>query len=215
MADNDPLADMFNLFAAPVAGTIRSVEQFRKGVDEFLRGVENFNTTMETLNETATRINTLLGEVEEPLRAAVPQVTRTVKAADEMMQVVAGPAMAVAPGLTVLSETLNNPAFKQMPNQFAQITELLDEMSKRMAPLGQLADMAGGMFGMRLPGFGGSRPADPATAPDDGDDEDDGTEPEAEAAPRPAKKSAAKKKKTAARKSSAPRTSAAKKKNAD
>ena len=35
---------------------------------------------METLNETAQRINVLLGEVEEPIKAAMPQITRTVKA---------------------------------------------------------------------------------------------------------------------------------------
>ncbi len=96
---NDPLADLFTLFAAPLSGTVRSLEQFRKGVDEFLKGVENFNRTMANLNETTERINALLADVEEPIRAAIPQVTRTVKAADEMMQVVSGPAMAVAPGL--------------------------------------------------------------------------------------------------------------------
>lgn len=157
MADNDPLAEMFNLFAAPLAGTVRSFDQFRKGVDEFLRGVENFNRTMESLNETAERINVLLAEVEEPIKAAVPQITRTVKAADEMMQVVAGPAMAVAPGLMKLSETLNNPAFQQMPNQLGQMTELLGDVTARLAPLGQLAESAGGLFGgFKLPGFGGS-----------------------------------------------------------
>ncbi len=52
MAESDPLSQMFNLFAAPLAGTIQSFEQFRKGVDEFLKGVENFNRTMENLNET-------------------------------------------------------------------------------------------------------------------------------------------------------------------
>ena len=56
---SDPLSDVLNIFAAPLAGTIRSIDQFRKGVDEFLRGVENFNRTMETLNETAQRINVL------------------------------------------------------------------------------------------------------------------------------------------------------------
>lgn len=157
MADNDPLAEMFNLFAAPLAGTVRSFDQFRKGVDEFLRGVENFNRTMESLNETAERINGLLAEVEEPIKAAVPQMTRTVKAADEMMQVVAGPAMAVAPGLMKLSETLNNPAFQQMPNQLGQMTELLGDVTARLAPLGQLAESAGGLFGgFKLPGFGGT-----------------------------------------------------------
>ena len=84
MADSDPLSQMFNLFAAPLAGTLQSFEQFRKGVDEFLRGVENFNRTMENLNETTERINSLVADVEEPLRAAIPQVTRPVKAAAEM-----------------------------------------------------------------------------------------------------------------------------------
>ena len=77
---------------------MRSFEQFRKGVDEFLRGVENFNRTMENLNETTERINALVADIEEPIRAAIPQITRSVKAADEMMQVVSGPAIAVAPG---------------------------------------------------------------------------------------------------------------------
>jgi hypothetical protein len=166
MADDrsDPLTDMFTLFAAPMAGTIRSVEQFRKGVDEFLAGVENFNRTMENLNETSERINVLLSEVEEPIRAAVPQVTRTVKAADQVMQAVSGPALAVAPGLNKLAETLASPAFEQLPNQIGQFSEVLTEISKRLGPLTQLAESAGGLFGgIRLPGAPAPRPA---AAPD-------------------------------------------------
>ncbi len=129
MADSDPLSQIFNLFAAPLAGAVQSFDQFRNGVDQFQRGVENFNRTMENLNETAERMNVLLAEVEEPLRAVVPQVTRTARTADEMMKVVSGPAMAVAPGLQILAETLNNPAFKQMPNQVAQMNEVLAEVT--------------------------------------------------------------------------------------
>jgi hypothetical protein len=161
----DPLADLFTLFATPLSGTVRSIEQFRKGVDEFLKGVENFNRTMENLNETTERINALLADVEQPLRAAIPQVTRTVKAADEMMQVVSGPAMAVAPGLTRLAETLSTPAFAQLPNQIGAFSDVLAEVSKRLGPLTQLAESAGGLFGgFRIPG---SRPVPtaPATAP--------------------------------------------------
>ena len=168
MAESDPLSQMFNLFAAPLAGAVQSFEQFRHGVEQFQRGVENFNRTMENLNETAERINSMLAEVEEPLRAAVPQVTRTVKAADDVMRVVAGPAMAVAPGLNVLAETLNNPAMKQMPNQISQMNEMLSEVTARLAPLGQMAETAGGLFGgIKLPGFGGSRPAASTTTADD------------------------------------------------
>ena len=156
---SDPLTDMFTLFAAPMAGTIRSVEQFRKGVDEFLAGVENFNRTMENLNETSERINVLLSEVEEPIRAAIPQVTRTVKAADEVMQAVSAPALAVAPGLNKLAETLSSPAFEQLPNQIGQFSEVLTEISKRLGPLTQLAESAGGLFGgFRMPGAPSPRP---------------------------------------------------------
>jgi ABC-type transporter Mla subunit MlaD len=160
----DPLADLFTLFATPLSGTVRSIEQFRKGVDEFLKGVENFNRTMENLNETTERINALLTDVEQPIRAAIPQVTRTVKAADEMMQVVSGPAMAVAPGLNRLAETLSTPAFAQLPNQIGAFSDILAEVSKRLGPLTQLAESAGGLFGgFRMPG---TRPSPmPSSAP--------------------------------------------------
>jgi hypothetical protein len=166
MADerSDPLADLFTLFATPLSGTVRSIEQFRKGVDEFLRGVENFNRAMENLNETSERINSLLSDVEQPMRAAIPQITRTVKAADEMMQVVSGPAMAVAPGLNRLAETLSTPAFAQLPSQISLFSDVLGDVSKRLAPLTQMAESAGGLFGgFRLPG---TRPSAPAPAPE-------------------------------------------------
>lgn len=203
MADSDPLSQIFSLFAAPLSATVQSFEQFRKGVDQFQRGVENFNRTMENLNETAERINSLLAEVEEPIRAAVPQVTRAVKAADEMMKIVAGPAIAVAPGLQVLAETLNNPAMRQMPHQIAQMNEVLSDVTARLAPLGHMAESASGLFGgFKLPGFGGSlqpKPSAPATrAP----------ERESEPEPTPVKKTVARKrtvKQATARKKAAAR----------
>ena len=209
MAESDPLSQMFNLFAAPLAGTIQSFEQFRKGVDEFLKGVENFNRTMENLNETTQRINSIVSELEEPIRAAIPQMTRTIKTADEMMKVVSGPAMAAAPGIERLAKTLSTPAFAQLPNQLGQFSDILGDLQNRLGPLTQLAESAGGLFGgLKFPGMGGgSRPAPrpeperkPAPAP-------------APAAvptkPAPTKKTAAKK--PAARKKSAQKKTASKK----
>ncbi len=196
---SDPLADLFTLFATPLSGTVRSIEQFRKGVDEFLKGVENFNRTMENLNETTERINSLVADIEQPIRAAIPQVTRTVKAADEMMQVVSGPAMAVAPGLNRLAETLSTPAFAQLPHQIGAFSDVLGEVSRRLGPLTQLAESAGGLFGgLRLPG---TRPSTPSQAPVVASTE----EPPARKAPArkaPARKAPAKKK-PAAKKSPA------------
>jgi|TARA_R110002110_G_scaffold140882_5_gene328444 hypothetical protein len=209
MAESDPLSQMFNLFAAPLAGTIQSFEQFRKGVDEFLKGVENFNRTMENLNETTQRINSIVSELEEPIRAAIPQMTRTIKTADEMMKVVSGPAMAAAPGIERLAKTLSTPAFAQLPNQLGQFSDILGDLQNRLGPLTQLAESAGGLFGgLKFPGMGGGlRPAPR-------------TEPERKPAPAPApaavptkpaptKKTAAKK--PAARKKSAQKKTASKK----
>ena len=169
MPEQDPLADVITLVAAPIAGAVRSVEQFRTGVDEFLRGIENFNRTMESLNETAERMNVLLQEVEEPIKAAVPQVTRAINNADEMMQVVSGPAMAAAPGLARLAETMNTPAFRQLPDQLATFSDVLVDMSARMAPLTQFAETAGGLFGLRKPGAG-QRPSGQTPAREEGVD---------------------------------------------
>ncbi len=192
MADGDPISQMFNLFAAPLAGTIHSFEQFRKGVDEFLRGVENFNRTMENLNETTERINRLVADVEEPIRAAIPQVTRAVKAADELMQVVSGPAMAAAPGLERLAKTLTTPAFTQLPDQLGQFSAILGDLQNRLGPLTQLAESAGGLFGgFRLPGMSGSKPTTPPAPV--------ATPPSAPARKKAAAKKAAARKKSAAR----------------
>jgi hypothetical protein len=169
MPEQDPLADVITLVAAPIAGAVRSVEQFRTGVDEFLRGIENFNRTMESLNETAERMNVLLQEVEEPIKAAVPQVTRAINNADEMMQAVSGPAMAAAPGLARLAETMNTPQFRQLPDQLATFSDVLVDMSARMAPLTQFAETAGGLFGLRKPGAG-QRPSGQSPAPEAGAD---------------------------------------------
>ena len=87
MADpgrTDPFADMISLVAGPIAAVIRSFDQLREDAEELMRGLENFNTTMENLNETAGRVNRLLNDFEEPIRAMLPQLTRTVKLADEL-----------------------------------------------------------------------------------------------------------------------------------
>jgi len=91
---HDPLGDVINLLAAPLASGIRTVEQFRHGIDELFRTLENLNTTMENLNATAERVNRLLSDVEEPLRA-----------------------MAV------------------VPQRLDDMTRLMGEVSKRLAPL--------------------------------------------------------------------------------
>lgn len=159
----DPLDGMISLVASPIAAGIRSFDQFRKGADELLRGVENFNTTMENLNDTIARVNRMLNEFEEPIRAIMPQITRTVKLAEDLSSRLAGPVDQVAPGLTRLAETLNSPVLAALPRDLGEFMNVINDLGRRMSPLAQLAEQAGGMFGLRLPGFPGRPSATPPT----------------------------------------------------
>ena len=120
---HDPLGDVINLIAAPIAGGIRSVEQFRRGVDELFRTIDNLNNTLETINEAAARVNRFMADVEEPVRTILPQLTRTVQAADELMAAVGGPARRVAPNLVQIVDTLGSPAFTTLPTQLGRVHE--------------------------------------------------------------------------------------------
>lgn len=162
----DPFDGMISLVASPIAAGIRSFEQLRKGSDELLRGVENFNTTMENLNDTIARVNRILNEFEEPLKAIMPQITRTVKMAEDLSNRLAGPVDQVAPGLSRLADTLNSPMMTSIPTDLGEFMAVINELGRRMTPLAQLAEQAGGMFGLRLPGFPGRGAGSaPATTP--------------------------------------------------
>src|SRR3954454_13568037 len=158
----DPFTDIISLVAGPIAAVIRSFDQLRRGSEELMRGFENFNTTMENLNETAARINRLLNDFEEPIRAMLPQITRTVKLADELSSRLSVPIDTVIPGLNRLADTLDNPVLGSFPTDLGRFMEVINDLSRRMSPLAQLAEQAGGLFGLRLPGF--PTPAAPASA---------------------------------------------------
>jgi ABC-type transporter Mla subunit MlaD len=158
----DPFADIISLVAGPIASVIRSFDQLRRGADELMKGFENFNATMTNLNETAQRVNRLLNDVEEPVRAMIPQVTRTVKLADEVSKRLAAPLENVIPGLDRLAGTLDSPVLRNLPTDLGQFLEVINDLARRMSPLAQLAEQAGGLFGLRIPGF--NAPSTSATA---------------------------------------------------
>ena len=211
---SDGFTEIINLLAAPLAGGLRSMEQMRRGVDEVFRAVDNLNTTMENLNETAMRVNRLLEEIEQPVKAMIPQLTRTIQAADEMTQRLEAPVKAAAPNIERIAETLSNPGLASLPNQLTDVLNPIGDVSRRLGPLAALAENAGGLFGgFRFPGTGGGSaslskpepterhaPVKPTTPPAE--------KPTAKKAPakkKAAKKSSAKKapaKKKAAKKSS-------------
>ena len=195
MADSgrtDPFSDIISLVAGPIAAVIKSFDQLRRGADELMKGLENFNRTMSNLNDTAERVNSLLADIEEPVRAILPQVVKTVKFADDFSSRMSGPLEQVIPGLVKLSETLNSPVISSLPTDLNGFVDSINDLVRRLSPLGQLAESAGGLFGLRIPGL--SRPSTPDAPPPP-------RPPDAE--PTPAKKAPAKKataKKSAAKK---------------
>jgi ABC-type transporter Mla subunit MlaD len=205
MADpgrTDPFADIISLVAGPIASVIRSFDQLRRGADELMKGFENFNATMTNLNETAQRVNRLLNDVEEPVRAMIPQITRTVKLADEVSKRLAAPLENVIPGLDRLASTLDSPVLRSLPTDLGQFMEVINDLARRMSPLAQLAEQAGGMFGLRIPGF--NAPSTSATASTKTNAPTPRTEPpipttSATTRPAPAKKAAPRKKAAAKR----------------
>ena len=118
-------------------------------MSDFLSAVENFNKTMEQLHGVAVRVNSLLDTVEEPIRAFVPQVTKTIKTADAMVEQLAGPIERVAPGLAKLADVLSAPALTSFPTDLTEFMEVLSDLARRLQPLGQIAESAGNMFGLR------------------------------------------------------------------
>jgi len=161
----DPFSDIIALVAGPIAAVIRSFDQLRKGSEELMKGLENFNRTMNSLNDTAERVNGLLNDVEQPVRAILPQVTRTVRFADDFSTRLSGPLEQVIPGLVRLSETLNSPAIASLPTDLTGFVDSINDLVRRLSPLGQIAESAGGMFGLRIPGMSrGPAPAKPAPA---------------------------------------------------
>jgi ABC-type transporter Mla subunit MlaD len=128
------------------------------------RTIDNLNNTLATINEAAARVNRFMSDVEEPVRAILPQLTRTVQAADELMEVVGGPARRIAPNLVQIVDTLGSPAFTTLPTQLGEFMKVMGDVSRRLGPLAQFAESAGGMFGFRLPGSSRSQPA-PAPEP--------------------------------------------------
>ena len=160
---SDGLADVINLLAAPIAGGIRTMEQFRRGVDEFVRAAENLNRTIENVNEAAMRANRIMSDLEAPIRAMIPQLTRTVRAADEITKLLEGPVRVAAPNIEKVAETFSSPAFTSLPTQLGEVMRLMGDVSRRLGPLTQFAESAGGLFGgFKLPGMGGPKPAAPS-----------------------------------------------------
>jgi ABC-type transporter Mla subunit MlaD len=108
------LGDLLALFGQsnPLAQAGKTLGQFQKAVDDLLALVQQFSATMESMNTIAMRVNTLLDDVEPPIRALMPQVTRTIKAGDAIV------------------------------DRMGSAVDLLGDLAKALQPLAQVAESA-------------------------------------------------------------------------
>lgn len=145
------LGDLLSLFggANPLGGIGKQLDQAKRLIGELAKAVENINATMETLNGTAQRVNGLLDSVEGPIKALMPQLTRSIKSMDAVMAQLSGPLDAVAPGLNKLAETLSSQALTRLPSELGGFLDSLGDIAKRLQPLAQVAESAGSLFGLR------------------------------------------------------------------
>ena len=91
----------------------------------------------------------LLDTVEEPVKAFVPQVTRTIRTADALVEQLSGPVERMAPALARFADTMSSPILASLPKDLGEVMQSLNDLAQRLAPLGQLAETAGGWFGLR------------------------------------------------------------------
>ena len=157
----------------PITMMTKSVEQFRTGVAGFIDVVQTFRQTMDNLNAMTERMNRLLDDMEAPIRTVVPEITKSADSAARMIALLRGPVERVAPGLDQLAELLSNPIVVDLPRRLSETLDVMSSIPKALSPLGQVAELAGGLFG-NARGFPGltmtSRPATPVA--DDLDDEE-------------------------------------------
>ncbi len=163
------LGDLLGLLggANPLASIGKTIDQFKRGVNDFLTGVETFNATMESLNGVTVRINRLLDDIEEPIQALMPQVTRSIKTADALFSQLSVPVEKITPGLLRLAETLSSPGLINLPREIAGFVDTLGDLATRLQPLTQMAESAGSLFGLRQLSVlrGGSNKTKPTQAP--------------------------------------------------
>ena len=72
----NPIEQLLALVAMvdPIEFASKAVDSTRRTTEALITILENFASTVDNLNKTTTRVNSLLDEVEEPLRRLMPQM---------------------------------------------------------------------------------------------------------------------------------------------
>ena len=139
----------------PISMMTKSVEQFRTGVTGFIDAVQSFRQTMDNLNAMTQRMNRLLDDMEGPIRAVVPrdhQVGRQ-RGTDDRPDARAGGAGGTR-ARSARRAARRTRSWSICPGACPRRSTSSRPSRGRSVRSGQMAELAGGLFGnaARLPG---------------------------------------------------------------
>lgn len=129
------VADLFSLLTGvnPVNAAGKVFETVVSMSAEMIQTVATFNDTMLEMNRMVHRMNSLLDEIEGPVRQVVPLMEASLSQAKGTMKKVDA----------VIGQ------IGSLPSDVAKAVSTLGELATRLGPLAQFAETAGGIFGIK------------------------------------------------------------------
>ena len=129
------LTDVFSLLGGvnPLVAAGKILETVVTMSSEMIQSVSTFNDTMLEMNRMVHRVNSLLDEIEGPVRQVVPLMEMSLNQAKGTMKKVDA----------VLGQV------GSLPSDVAKAVSTLGDLASRLGPLAQFAETAGGIFGIK------------------------------------------------------------------
>lgn len=129
------LNDLLSLLTGvnPLVAAGKILETVVSTSSEMIQSVSTFNDTMLEMNRMVHRVNSLLDEIEGPVRQVVPLLEISLNQAKGTMKRVDA----------VLGQV------GSLPSDIAKAVGTLGELASRLGPLAQFAETAGGIFGIK------------------------------------------------------------------
>lgn len=131
----NPLVDVLSLLGGvnPIMVAGKVLETVVTMSSEMVQTFSTFNDTMLEMNRMVHRVNSLLDEIEGPVRQVVPLMEISLKQAKGTMKTIDA----------VLGQV------GSLPADVAKAVSTLGDLASRLGPLAQFAEAAGGMFGIK------------------------------------------------------------------
>lgn len=117
----------------PVMAAGKLLEAVVTASSDMIQSVATFNDTMLEMNRMVHRVNSLLDDIEGPVRQVIPLMEGSLNQAKGTIRKV--------------DAVVNQ--IGSLPSDVARAVGTLGELATRLGPLAQFAETAGGLFGMK------------------------------------------------------------------